>query len=123
MADQAPPTISVSEPSPAKVHRECFVTIGATASFRVLLDEALSKPFVRKLIDLRYTKLSIQCGFDLQYVESKLREAQREDVMYKGLHYKLFDFNKKGLGDDMRGCKGVYHKNGRDGVIVCHAGR
>lgn len=123
MADQAPPSISVTDPSQAKVHRECLVTIGATAPFKSLLDEAISKPFVQKLIDLGYSKLSIQCGWDENYVVSKLRDAKLEDIIYQKLDYNVFSFHVGGMGDDMRGCKGIYHNNGRDGVVVCHAGR
>ncbi|GAP83108.2 putative glycosyltransferase family 1 protein [Rosellinia necatrix] len=47
-----------------------FVTIGATAGFRSLLEEVVSPTFIAALRALGFTDLIVQCGPDLQYFES-----------------------------------------------------
>ncbi|KAI0009878.1 hypothetical protein F4779DRAFT_580336 [Xylariaceae sp. FL0662B] len=46
-----------------------FVTVGATASFRPLIEEVLSEKVLAKLAALRFTHLIVQCGPDLDYFE------------------------------------------------------
>jgi hypothetical protein len=128
--------MSKTQPQPSNqletpvLRRECFVTVGATASFRSLLDQALSIPFVFRLSELKYTHLTIQCGPDLEYARSRAQDtgpgaSQNERKLMgelMGVKWKLFDFNKLGLGAEMRGCKGL-NKGEREGVVVCHSGR
>jgi beta-1,4-N-acetylglucosaminyltransferase len=100
------------------------VTIGATASFRTLIDAVTSKEFLKTLNHLEYSHLTIQCGPDLEYVkDSKLPEDQLEELMkeYK-LDVKLFDFNRFGLGEEMKGCKSNRNRS-REGIVVSHAGK
>jgi beta-1,4-N-acetylglucosaminyltransferase len=108
---------------PAASRRECFITVGATASFRILLDSVLTPAFVDSLADLGYTHLTIQCGPDVWYAKYKARilEESKESA-WRGIKLALFDFNKLGLGAEMRGCKGVDGKS-IEGVVVCHAGQ
>ena len=110
--------------------RECFITVGATASFLSLLDQALGNAFISALIELEYTHLTIQCGPDLAYARKIVQDQVpgagpgidwRNNLVWKGLKLKLFDFNKLGLGAEMKGCKGL-GKGEREGVVVCHAG-
>jgi len=105
------------------LRRECFVTVGATASFRILFDSVLTSAFVDILADLGYTHLKIQCGPDLWYARYKARilEESKESA-WRGIKLALFDFNKLGLGAEMRECKGKDGKS-REGVVVCHAGK
>ncbi|KAI0851346.1 glycosyltransferase family 1 protein [Daldinia vernicosa] len=47
--------------------RYAFVTIGASASFKLLIEEVLSEAFLAKLKSLDFTHLIIQCGPDYDY--------------------------------------------------------
>ncbi|KAI8633974.1 glycosyltransferase family 1 protein [Xylariaceae sp. FL1651] len=49
--------------------RTAFVTIGATAGFRALLEEVVSEHFLKTLQSLDFTNLVVQCGPDLEYFE------------------------------------------------------
>ena len=104
-----------------ELRRECLVTVGATASFQTLIDNVLTSAFIDTISILGYTRLTIQCGPDVAYAKSKAR-ALEESSGLKGVKLKLFDFNKLGLGSEMRVCKGVEGKS-REGVVVCHAGK
>ncbi|KAI1113005.1 hypothetical protein F5Y14DRAFT_419297 [Nemania sp. NC0429] len=52
---------------PPGLTRTAFVTIGATAGFRPLLQEVVSDKFLRVLQTLNFTNLVVQCGPDLEY--------------------------------------------------------
>ena len=110
---------STSVPPP--VRRECFITVGATASFQALLDSALTLAFIETLLELEYTHLTVQCGPDLAYANSMVEDAKASGLSFGGLQLKIFDFNKLGLGAEMRGSKGSA-KGSREGVVICHAG-
>ena len=107
-----------------QLRRECFVTVGATASFRALIDEVTSNAFLEILSSFGYSHLTIQCGPDLQYVrdcklsEDKLKELQTE----LKLEITLFDFNAYGLGEEMKGCK-MRPQESTEGVVISHAGK
>ncbi|RYP30890.1 hypothetical protein DL767_006022 [Monosporascus sp. MG133] len=58
------------DPDPNALRRVAFVTVGATAGFRPLLAEVLSEAFVARLVALGYTRLVIQCGPDVAFVEA-----------------------------------------------------
>lgn len=128
---------SPSPAPPAPIRRECFVTIGATATFTSLLTAALSPPFLCTLSSLSYTHLILQCGDDLEKAQQLIEKLQPE-LQRLGLEVAAFAFNKEGLGREMRGCKGSESRRGghrlvgsredrevqrREGVCVCHAGR
>jgi beta-1,4-N-acetylglucosaminyltransferase len=106
--------------SAPKPRRECFVTIGATASFRLLLSAVLTTSFLSTLSELEYTHLTLQCGPDLSYADTKIKD-EGLDWEGRGIKVRSFDFNKEGLGHEMRGCKGK-GRSEREGVVVCHAG-
>lgn len=116
--------------------RECFITIGATASFKPLLAAATSVLFTTTLLELGYSHMTLQCGPDLEYCSELLQElsqsrtgqplaSQKEnhkmELDISGLKIKTFDFNKMGLGQEMRVCQKIEGKR-REGVVVCHAG-
>lgn len=128
---------------PPPPNRACFVTIGATASFRSLLVATTSDQFIDSLLSLGYTDLTLQCGPDLEYCRELLaaqaqnqqldgsqsiRQKENQEISrdnhidIKGLKIKMFDFNKMGLGQEMRVCQAQGGKR-REGVVVCHAGR
>lgn len=108
---------------PPHLRRECFITVGATASFRNLFDSVLAPDFVDTLANLGYTHVKIQCGPDLWYAKYKARviEESRESG-WRGIKLALFDFNKLGLGAEMKGCKTREGKS-REGVVISHAGK
>lgn len=113
----------------SSLRRECFITIGATAAFRSLLEQSLSPLFLDTLCALSYTHLTVQCGPELTHFESIV--ATQPDHIHdssstaprtiRGIEVKSFDFNKFGLGQEMRGCTAQKGKS-REGVIICHAG-
>lgn len=98
----------------------CFVTIGATASFDSLLRATLNPTFVEVLEQHGYTDLCIQHGKDgrpilQEFVNQYTKRAGTHTVNISG-----FDFNKQGLGAEMRAAKG--QNDSDEGVVISHAG-
>jgi len=95
--------------------KECLITTGATAKFRVLIEAALTPECLQAFVDNGFTNLNFQCG-DLL---SSWDEMVPEDV--KGLKIDKFGFKKEGLNKEMRACQA---KDGvrKKGLIICHAG-
>ncbi|KAL7622926.1 N-acetylglucosaminyldiphosphodolichol N-acetylglucosaminyltransferase catalytic subunit alg13 [Parahypoxylon ruwenzoriense] len=56
-----------------------FVTVGASASFRPLIEEVLSGAFLGKLRSLRFTHLVVQCGPDFEYFEAAKPRRDPDD--------------------------------------------
>ena len=107
-------SIGIEKQKPQKV---CFITVGATASFDALIKATLSPPFLEALKTYHYTHLRLQHGKDGQKVLEEFGSANSgtQDIKISG-----FDFNKQGLGSEMRAAKG---EDGRlEGVVVSHAG-
>ena len=106
------------QPKPRKL---CFVTIGATAAFDSLIKAALSPEFLHRLQASSYTDLHLQYGKDghiiLEDFRSRLGSKSEEEF---GIKVTGFDFNKKGLGSEMRAAKG--EGNRLEGVVISHAG-
>ncbi|KAI0438856.1 hypothetical protein F4803DRAFT_564950 [Xylaria telfairii] len=116
----------MSEPNRDGQHgrfaRTTFVTIGATAGFRSLLQEVVSPKFLTTLRSLNFTDLVVQCGPDLEYFDTiKPSHAQTS----YGVNITTFSYapdlkqyylqasQSDGDGDDGK----------RDrGVIISHAG-
>lgn len=107
---------------PDKLTRTAFVTIGATAGFRSLLQEAVSPKFLATLESLNFTDLVVQCGPDLEYFETIRPNHSHKS---HGVNITAFsyapDLNKyftlASRGDDGN------NKGKRDcGVIISHAG-
>lgn len=104
-----------------KSRKVCFVTVGATASFDSLIKATLDPRFLEALKAHDYTELRLQHGKDGQKLLEKIRGSK--DTMREGvqdLSISGFDFNKQGLGSDMRAAKG--DGNGVEGVVISHAG-
>jgi beta-1,4-N-acetylglucosaminyltransferase len=98
------------------LHKECFVTIGATAGFEDLLLAAVSNEVLDILAELNFTDLTIQCGTMNDYF-TKIKPADN-----KGLRITNFGFKAQGLENEMRRCqsrKGV----SEEGLVICHAGQ
>lgn len=102
----------------ASTRRECFVTVGATASFKGLIKAVMAPAFVAKLIELGFTRLVIQYGPDLPLF-NELKEIL--DSQGLGLAVSAFDFNNTGLGQEMRDCK-ANAGSSKMGVVISHAG-
>lgn len=100
----------------------CFVTIGATAGFDSLIRAVLSETFIQALEAHSYTDLLIQYGKDENGVYRDFQEFTRDD---SGTAARIrvvgFGFNEVGLGQEMRAVKGG--RDGREGVIISHAGK
>ena len=102
--------------------RVCFVTIGATASFNALLEAVLTQTFLQALQTLGYTDLLVQHGLEGGSIFREFLNGDRDATLPNGrLNISGFDFNKQGLGQEMRAAKG---ENGDlEGVVISHAGR
>jgi len=93
--------------------KNCFVTIGATASFAALIKATLSAQFLEVLAKQGYTDLVIQYGEDgKQVYESCLQQSAATEK--SGVKVSGFDLDKAGLGRYMR--------QARSGVVISHAG-
>ena len=106
------------QPKPPKL---CFVTIGATAAFDSLIKAALSPEFLQRLQASGYTDLLLQYGKDGSIIleEFRSRYGSRSEEEF-GIKVTGFDFNKKGLGAEMRAAKGEGDR--LEGVVISHAG-
>jgi len=107
---------SVSKPT-----KVCFVTIGATASFDALIQACFQPDFIDALAAANYTALLVQYGRDGQRLFEELSSTQEpKSIVTRG-----FDFNSKGLGDEMRAAKGTREKGreSAEGGVVSHAGK
>lgn len=106
------------EKTPQKV---CFVTVGATASFDSLIKATLNPTFLEALKTYHYTELRLQHGKDGQKILEYFMEGYNtssegeQDLLVSG-----FDFNRQGLGSEMRAAKG--EDSGVEGVVISHAG-
>ena len=100
----------------------CFVTIGATAGFDSLIRAVLDKTFIRALEGDGYTDLVIQYGKDEGAVYNKFQEETLNTRRTaSGLRITGFGFKKVGLDQEMRAVKGG--KDGKEGVVISHAGK
>lgn len=101
--------------------RTCFVTIGATARFDSLLKVALSPSFLRSLYASGYTALVLQYGAEGAHIFNNFITSNNvgSEGRY-GLDISGFDFNKRGLGAEMRAAKGGAGM--AEGVVISHAG-
>ena len=99
----------------------CFATIGATASFNALLEAVLTRTFLDTLEKFGYTDLILQYGKDGFSILERFRESEeRVSKTTSNINISGFDFNRQGLGQEMRAAKG---ENGDlEGVVISHAG-
>ena len=99
----------------------CFVTIGATATFDSLINAVLELPFLELLQDNGYTDLRLQYGRDgASILEEHMAKREQNNQKVFGLHITGFDFNKQGLGVEMRAAK--QGEDTVEGVVISHAG-
>ncbi|KAI0393355.1 hypothetical protein F5Y17DRAFT_432950 [Xylariaceae sp. FL0594] len=72
-----------------RLPRTAFVTIGATAGFRRLLEEVLSEKFLKTLQTLNFTDLIVQCGPDVDFFEAAI---PRDATVSYGLNITAFPY-------------------------------
>ncbi|KAI1148219.1 hypothetical protein F4825DRAFT_454677 [Nemania diffusa] len=103
-----------------RLTRTAFVTIGATAGFRGLLQEVVSQKFLFMLKSLNFTNLVVQCGPDLEYFDTiRPRHAQESC----GVEITAFSYAPELKKYFMQASRGEDENGKRDcGVIISHAG-
>lgn len=101
---------------PVAFGRQCFITVGATAGFRQLIEEAMSDDFLRTLASLGYDRIDIQCGPDHDFFKMKASEIRE----FYGLKIRHFGYTGD-MQSHMVECRG---KAGHrlPGCIISHAG-
>lgn len=98
--------------------RQCFITIGATAGFRQLLEEALDSEFLKCLSSYGYDRLDIQCGPDHEWFKSQVLSPSPPHTY--GLKIRHFSYTND-MQSHMVECRGkVGHRP--PGCIISHAG-
>jgi beta-1,4-N-acetylglucosaminyltransferase len=101
------------------MEKVCFITTGATAEFRELIEAVLTPECMKIFKQESFTILNFQCGETFKDFEKmKLERLQPVDI--EGLKINAFDF-KQGLTDDMRECQaraGIRLQ----GLVILHAG-
>ena len=104
--------------------KRCFVTVGATAAFKDLLTAILSRSFLDSLSDAGYTDLIVQYGVDGKSVVDDFQQQQQQlrhgESPTGQVTIKSFDFNRDGLGQEMRAAKA--EDGATEGVVISHAG-
>ncbi|RKF63956.1 UDP-N-acetylglucosamine transferase subunit alg13 [Erysiphe neolycopersici] len=97
------------------LRRECLVTTGATAAFPELIKSALSHGSLQAFVNHKFTHITYQCGESLN-----LFKQWKPKINYD-LNLKAFDFNQRGLSDEMKRCKSIVGVS-EAGLVICHAG-
>ncbi|KAE8148982.1 glycosyltransferase family 28 C-terminal domain-containing protein [Aspergillus avenaceus] len=98
----------------------CFVTVGATASFHLLLQAILDESFLVALREHEYTHLLVQYGKDSQTLfEESLSKLPSGNC---GIEINGFDFNHAGLDSEMRLAQANSSEGRSGGLIISHAG-
>ncbi|MCJ1404730.1 N-acetylglucosaminyldiphosphodolichol N-acetylglucosaminyltransferase catalytic subunit alg13 [Xylographa trunciseda] len=105
-----------TSPTPPQPKKLCFLTVGATAPFDALITASLSGPFLAALRAASYTDLLLQHGSSAVFAPRAAAAAGQEH----GLTVQGFEFNREGLGREMRAAKGT--AGGVEGCVVSHAG-
>lgn len=101
----------------------CFVTVGATASFELLLKSILGEHFLCALQKHDYTHLLIQYGKDGQGIfERFIQDNPPESEGCHGIQISGFDFSQEGLGQEMRLAQSDPSSDQEGGMIISHAG-
>ena len=104
------------------LRKTCFVTIGATASFNSLIRATLGTKFLTALKQHGYTDLRLQHGSEGGKILDELCTSQHiVKAEENGLKISGFDFNKQGLGIEMKAAKGG--SGSSEGVVISHAGK
>ncbi|KAL3479886.1 glycosyl transferase [Aspergillus californicus] len=107
----------------AQPRKVCFVTVGATASFHLLLESILDPSFMLSLHEHGYTNLLIQFGKDGQTLfDNFVAKYPPGHLNLHGITVEGFDFKKEGLDIEMRLAKANPAENRSSGLVMSHAG-
>ncbi|KAL2216247.1 family 28 putative glycosyltransferase [Thermoascus aurantiacus ATCC 26904] len=118
MAHEAPGSAQKGQPK-----KLCFVTIGATASFDMLVRHVLDESFLKALKEHAYTHLLVQYGEEGRSIfEEFLSTHPPGSEGRYGLEIDGFDYKKMGLGEELRLTKGQLAEGRTEGVVISHAG-
>ncbi|KAJ5898920.1 UDP-N-acetylglucosamine transferase subunit alg13 [Penicillium taxi] len=102
--------------------RTCFVTVGASASFKPLLRYVLSEPFFRQLVLSDFTHLIVQYGHDGESLwEQFLNDNPTDSETLHGLALGGFDF-KPSLAPYMELVTADDEQHRKLGIVISHAG-
>jgi beta-1,4-N-acetylglucosaminyltransferase len=102
--------------SETRVGRICFVTIGATAGFQLLLKEVIEPKFLQTLANHNFTVLEVQCGPDYTWFSDNVKEL----VNTFHIQIRYFDYFRD-LKDHAIQCRGQIGVRPA-GCVVSHAG-
>lgn len=118
----ADPAIAAAEPDHRQPFRTMFVTIGSIASFKSLVEEVLSETFLQTISDLKFNRLIVQCGPDLELFE-QLRPQKGFDSHWVDIVGFSYTDDMKGYFQKCTPSKGTWgsERRGR-GIIMAHAG-
>ena len=109
----------------------CFVTVGATAPFDLLIRASVTPSFLQYLASQNYTDLLIQHGKNGdKLLRDLLPEAMFDTsdplvdpwAIIEGIKISRFDFRKEGLQREMLAARGGSLGYRSAGVVICHAG-
>lgn len=101
----------------------CFVTVGATASFELLLRFVFDETFLYALQQHRYTHLLVQYGrYGQTIFENFIQNNPPGSDAWHGVEIGGFDFNQTGLGEEMRLAQANAELGQEGGMIISHAG-
>ncbi|GKZ35569.1 N-acetylglucosaminyldiphosphodolichol N-acetylglucosaminyltransferase catalytic subunit alg13 [Aspergillus brasiliensis] len=112
-----------SPPLSKAAMKVCFVTVGATASFHLLLQSVLADECLLALQKLGFTHLLVQYGKDGQSLwEDFQRRCPPGSDSRHGLEIDGFDFNQAGLDEEMRLTRANVSEGRIGGLLISHAG-
>jgi beta-1,4-N-acetylglucosaminyltransferase len=97
--------------------RHCLVTVGATTTFRTLVEGVLERPFISALITAGYTRLTIQCGADAEQFRNVALQFVHPTLKIDVIDY-VDDLSR--LMRKCRAAEGLSRR--RAGMMICHAG-
>ena len=113
-------------PSPLQPNatiKVCFVTVGAPASFHLLLQSVLADQCLLALQKLGFTHLLVQYGKDGQALWDEFQNRCPPDSESRhGLEIAGFDFNQAGLDEEMGLARADPSEGRVGGLIISHAG-
>ncbi|KAJ5217143.1 hypothetical protein N7468_010151 [Penicillium chermesinum] len=102
--------------------RLCFVTVGATAEFKELVETVCSEPFFKALAAKGYTHLLVQYGWHAKHIIDDFLVANPAgSPAMHGLHFGHFDFcddPKYWIGQ----CMPFELIHRELGLVICHGG-
>lgn len=101
----------------------CLVTVGATASFKGLVQEVLSEPFLAQLQRYKFTDLVVQYGKDAQHIfDSFTNENPEGSETLHGISVAGFEFVPD-MAPIIKMARKDDTNEQEQGMIISHAGR